>query len=324
MAEITNIVKQHLDQYPTTPTRTLAKIIQENHPELGFEDIRGSIRYYRGASGVKKVHNGTYAWQTEWIKYKATLSEKRKEGLSPYKLKNKNRKVLFLSDLHIPFINEVTLHHAIEYGVKMGIDTIYLNGDVIDFQDISRWKNRRVHTTKFELEQTREFFELLRGVFPKAEIYYKKGNHCDRMENYLLNNAEKILDIPEFQLEYLLNFDKYKIKMIASKQLAYIGKLAVIHGHEYRMMTNPVNPARGLILRAKESTIMSHLHQSSKHSGKTISGKIITCWSTSCMCDMSPDYAPFNEWSQGFTYIEVEENGDFLVALKDIIKGKLY
>lgn len=322
----TSVLKSYLNKYPTTPTLTLAKIICEEHSGINTETIRAAIRYHRGALGKESrvKNNGEYYWQNDWIKYKATLAEKRKEGLSPFKLPNRKRKVLLLSDLHFPFVDDVALHHALDYGVKMGIDTIYLNGDVIDFKDISRYKDRRLHTTKFELEQVRGFFGLLRNIFPTAEIYYKMGNHEDRFESYLLLNAEKVLDIPEFQLEYILQFDNFNIQKIASKQLAYIGKLAVIHGHEYRMINNPVNPARGLILRAKESTLMSHLHQGSKHSGKTISGQIITCWSTPCLCDLNPLYHVWNEWGHGFAYIEVEQDGSFLLAIKDVIKGKLF
>lgn len=321
------IVTPYLERYPSTPTMTLAKMISEEK-DVPLELVRSALRYRRGANGThnrqQMLPTSDYSWQRKWITFKEGLAQERKQNLPPFRLPAKDRSVLFMSDLHFPWIDAEALGLALEFGRENKVDTIWLNGDIIDFEDISRWKGRKRHSTAFELQQVRDFLALLRTEFPDADIVYKMGNHEDRFEAYMLNNAEKLLDVPEFQLDKLLHFKEYGVKVVASKQLAFIGKLAVIHGHEYSGMTSPVSPARSLFLKAKQSAIMGHLHRGSKQPGKRLDGQSFLCWSVPCLCDLSPLYAPFNEWGHGFAHIPVTKAGNFKVHLYDIIDGEVY
>lgn len=100
----------------------------------------------------------------------------------------------------------------------------------------------------------------------------------------------------------------------------------VTHGHLLiKGIFAPVNPARGAFLRAKDSIIISHVHNPSSHTEKTIKGKIIATYSTGCMCELNPDYNPFgNNFGHGFAHITVENNGEYHVDNKRIIEGKIY
>lgn len=51
----TKAVLDLLDQFPNTPTLTLARICYRDNKQLysSVEDARGIIRRYRGASGIK-------------------------------------------------------------------------------------------------------------------------------------------------------------------------------------------------------------------------------------------------------------------------------
>ena len=320
-------ITEYMEKYPTTKTQTLAKMYVAEYGGV-VNNIRSAIQYRRGSKGAshRQYLKGDMdkEYQKKWIAFKEGLAKERREASTTFKVPNKDRRVLFMNDLHFPFVDENALKIAIDYGVEHDVNTIYLNGDIIDCETISRYQSRKKHTFLFELEQVRRFLAFLRDTFPEADIFYKMGNHEDRFESYMLANAERLLDVPEFQLDALLKFKEYGVKMIGSKQLAMLGKLAVIHGHEYRMMTNPVSPARSLFLKAKQAAIMGHNHQSTKQSGKRIDDQVYFCWSVGCLCDMKVDYHPFNEWSHGFAYIEVQKNGNFIVALKDIINGKLY
>ena len=320
-------IDQYMDKYPTTKTQTLAKMYVAEFGGV-VNNVRCQIQHRRGSRGdyhrSQLSRNADKQYQKKWIAFKEGLAKERREASTTYKVPAKVRRVLFMNDLHFPFVDDAALKIAIDYGIEHDVNTIYLNGDIIDCEPISRYASRKKHTFLFELEQVRRFLAYLRDTFPDADIFYKLGNHEDRFEAYMLNNAERLLDVPEFQMDHLLRFKEYGVKMIGSKQLAMLGKLAVIHGHEYRMMTNPVSPARSLFLKAKQAAIMGHNHQSTKQSGKRIDDQVYFCWSVGCLCDMKVDYHPFNEWSHGFAYIEVERNGNFIVALKDIINGQLY
>ncbi len=78
------------------------------------------------------------------------------------------------------------------------------------------------------------------------------------------------------------------------------------------------------MLRARVSALCSHFHQRSEHSTRDGNGKLLTTWSTGCLCQLAPDYAPFNEWSHGFATVAVDKNGAFEVTNHKIIDGQLW
>lgn len=242
-----------------------------------------------------------------------------------FKLPVSHNNILFLNDIHIPYHNIPALTLALKYGVANNVNTIYLNGDIIDFYAISRFeKDPRKRDFAHEVMLTRDFLKALRNVFPNAAIYYKCGNHDARYEQYIMRNAPDLLGMDEFNLESLLHLAKYNIQYIPSLQITHIGKLTALHGHE--MMTSvfsPVNIARGLFLRAKDSAICGHHHQASEHSEPNINGKVVTCWSVACLCELHPDYMPLNKHHHGFAHIITDKNGDFEVFNKRIVNGKI-
>jgi hypothetical protein len=87
-------------------------------------------------------------------------------------------------------------------------------------------------------------------------------------------------------------------------------------------MTNPVNPARGLYMRAHKTSLCNHYHQSSEHTEGSINNDIVTCWSGGCLCDLHPEYLPLNKWNLGFTEI-YNDDGYFTVNNRKIINYKL-
>jgi hypothetical protein len=121
-----------------------------------------------------------------------------------------------------------------------------------------------------------------------------------------------------------LRFNEIGIQEIKSKQVVKAGKLSLLHGHEFgHSVFSPVNPARGLYMRAKESSIIGHHHQTSEHSEKSLNGKVVTTWSVGALCGMKPDYMPYNKWNLGFAEIEFDKNRDFEVYNKRIINNKV-
>jgi hypothetical protein len=112
---------------------------------------------------------------------------------------------------------------------------------------------------------------------------------------------------------------------VTDKRPIRLGELNIIHGHEYKFaISNPVNPARGLFLRCKAYAMCGHFHQSSYHSEKNVEQNKIATWSTGCLCDMHPDYAPYNNWSHGFAFVETFADGKFEVQNKIIAHGRVF
>lgn len=235
-------------------------------------------------------------------------------------------RVLLLPDIHIPFHELTPLREAMLYGKKRQPTHILLNGDAIDFYPLSNWeRDPRKLRLLDELDMLREFLGTIRLTFPRAKVAYKLGNHEDRLRRYIWTKAPELVGLPMAEFESLVGLAELGIDMVPSRTTIRLGKLPVLHGHEYRYgITNPVNPARGLFMRTKSTALCSHHHARSEHSERTVDGKLITTWSTGCLCNLSPDYNPYNSWSHGFAFIEVAKDGAFDVNNLRIIHGKVY
>lgn len=323
-----NLVAKYCKKFPNTPTLSLAKLIYKDNVEVfsNVEAARSFVRLVRGANGATLRKYGTLANQKEGVKARLELPKSKAKSIAPYILPKSQRKVLIMSDTHFPFQDNKAIEIAVKYGQKEKVDTVLLNGDIIDFHAISRWQSDpRERKLGEELAATKQFLYWLRKKFPKALIIYKLGNHCVRLEDYLINKAPELLDTEVFELDKLLDFDKLKIVKVASLDYIKLGKLKCVHGHEYRQgFVAPVNPARGLFLRTKESCLQSHVHRTSEHTEKTIGGKVIVCYSIGCLSDLTPNYNRYNNYNLGFAVVEVESNGNFTVYNKKIVDGKLY
>ena len=214
-----------------------------------------------------------------------------------------------------------------DYGIKHNVNTIFINGDLIDNHKVSRFEpDLSKRSPKQEFDATKQFLQSLRKTFPKAKIYWLKGNHCIRWEKFLAAKAREIWDDPYFHLESRLALHEEDVKLLDDKVLVKAGKLSITHGHHiFKGIFSPVNPARGAFLKAKQSVIVGHLHRASFHPEIDLDGKTIGCWSTGCLCERRPDYSPLVSNSQhGFAHVTVESNGNYHVKNYQIIDGKLY
>jgi predicted phosphodiesterase len=235
-------------------------------------------------------------------------------------------KVLILSDIHIPYHDEVAVAAAIAHGKKKKPDVVILNGDIGDFYGVSRHDKDPRRSLSDELDAIRQFLFYLRQQFTNARILYKIGNHEARMEMFLVKNAPVLLGVSDFELPVLLKFDELQIELVPSLTLIRLGNLPIYHGHELPQgMSSPVNPARGIWMRVQESLICGHWHRTSEHTESTgLNKKLSSCWSTGCLCDLSPDYAIVNRWNHGFVWVETQADGNYEVTNHKIINGRVY
>jgi hypothetical protein len=152
------------------------------------------------------------------------------------------------------------------------------------------------------------------------------GNHDIRYEHWLMMKAGEIFDDDYYHLEQRLALHEEKVKTIEDWRLVKIGKLSVTHGHHVlKGVFAPVNSARGVYTRAKQSTIIGHVHKVSTHSETDMDGNVVTTWSTGCLSEVKPDYSPLvSNYQHGFAHITVERNGEYHVRNFQIIKGKIY
>ena len=325
-----DVARKYREEYGwEMPTAKLARIMYSQN-NLLFKDLESArlfLRYIEGKHGAVTRKFKTIIQMPERPKNPYKLPESHQEKREPFVLPKVCNNILLISDLHIPYHDIEAITIALDYGKKENVNTIFINGDLIDNSQVSRFeKDMKKRSVKQEFDATKEFLVQLRATFPDASIYWLKGNHCSRWEKFLEQKVREIWDDPYFHLEERLRLNEQKIKLLDDTVLVKAGKLSITHGHHiFKGIFVPVSPARGAFLRAKQSVIVGHLHRASYHTEMDLDGKVIGCWSTGSLCELRPNYSPLVSNAQhGFAHILVEKNGDFTVKNYQIINGKLH
>jgi len=302
------------------PTLKLSRIIFKDNPLL-FRDVEAVRLKLRGIEGKSDNRIGVRKVVPERPKNPYNLPQSDEAIYQPYDLKAK--RLLVLSDIHIPYHSIDALSCTFDYAKKEKPDAILLNGDTLDFFGLSRFaKDPKARSFAHELKAFKEFMDVLKKTF-NAKIYFKIGNHEERYFHFLWMKAHEIVGVEEFELENIIKSRAEGIEIIKDKRIMKAGDLNIIHGHEFGgSVFSPVNIARGLFLRGKVSAMQGHNHQTSEHTESNMNGEITTTWSLGCLSELHPAYLPINKWNWGFSLIDIDGQ-DFEVRNKRIYKGKV-
>lgn len=328
-----NVVDEWLDrpQFKDVATLTVAKAIYRENKELwsSLEACRSAVRKARGNMGTQNRQTAARKNHYRENGKAGTSFESLPEGIvqledfGVFQIDGPCT-ILRLSDTHIPYHNKQAIQLACDYAGQ--VDIIDLCGDIIDcFAQSNFVRDPREVDFKAEVDATKAFFAGLRKQFPNARIIYKWGNHEQRFQRYMWVKAAELLDIKNCQLDAILDCVSYGIETVEKPIPIRFGKLFDLHGHEWKEpWTNPVNPARGLYLRAKMSCMAGHHHQTSQHSEPRLDGHVVSCWTAGCLCDTHPRYAPINRYNRGFIAANIDTAGAFQVENLRIIDGKVW
>jgi predicted phosphodiesterase len=323
------IAKQYLERYPFLENLTLARIMYNENKDVwsSLESARGIIRRFKGASGE---HNRKFLSDRRFIRDVAPipnpygLPESDEREFAPFYIEDVT-KLLIMADIHLPYHSLSALTTTFKYCYDKGINGILLNGDIID--DYQQSEFEKDVRNKHFVEELQVFYEFLISLkrFFNVPIYYKLGNHEERYISYMRKRAPEFLGLPNFEFSNVIHAEELGITVITDKRTVKFGKLNILHGHELRgSIIPPVNPARGVYLKAIDNTLVAHFHNLSFHSENTLSDKSISCWSIGCLCERHPEWMVHNRWNHGFAIVERFEDDNFSVDNLKIIGGRVY
>lgn len=322
--------KELLRKYPKTPMLTLAKKAIADSPSMfvSIDAARSMLTRWSGLSGdiARKATKDKSLYREKTYNFNPfKLPEAEEEDYKIFVLPKECTSILHLQDVHIPYHSLETLSKAIEYGKTKNVNTLLLGYDFLDFYQLSRFqKDPRAKDVKYEIQLANEVLDVFQREFPNAKIYWRNGNHDERLEKYLAVKAPELLNMEVFQLKNLLRFEERGIIFIENKRIVKAGKLNIIHGHEFMGGgSGTINPARALFLKTGENTLCGHFHKTSENIEKTIGDNMIGCWSLGCATQLHPEYARLNRWNNGFAHIYVYEDGHFHVNNMKVIKGQV-
>ena len=328
------IILDYLEKYPQwMPSNTLAALIlkeNKNHFE-NSESIRALIRYYRGKLGNKpRQYLGVTTYKEDFIRHSANFVQPPTwvEEKVIFNIPVGVKKMGFISDLQVPFHDPKAIDICFEYLKKEGIDTLFINGDLVDFYQLSDFqKDPRVRKFDEEHEAIIEMLAYIRKSFPNITIYYNlDANHEFRYERYMRTKAPEMLGLQLFEIEDILQLNAFDIKPLKNIDHVKFGHLPIIHGDTTFRRGSGVSPAKTLYDRVKQSAIASHVHRTSEYTTKNqFDGEIFTCWTTGHLMHSNVEYAKhIDQYNQGFAILEKDKSGDYRVHNKRIIKNKVY
>jgi len=252
------------------------------------------------------------------------LPESFEEAFEHYHLPDKLKNVGVISDLHLPYHNIKALEEVINYFIIKKVDSILLNGDILDCYQLSKFQpDPRKRDFAAEILAFQQFIRVLQDNVTK-KIFYKLGNHEERYDKIMISRCPEFLGIKKFEFAEVLGCRELGVTVISDQRIIYAGALPILHGHEIGMKYANVNPARTLFLKTYKSSLCGHLHRTSQHNEQSLDGKIISCWSVGHLGDPHPLYRRINNWNHGCARIEKDSSGDFEVINLRIVGNKLF
>jgi predicted phosphodiesterase len=329
-----DVARAYARRFPHAGNLTVAKRMAREEPRL-FRDVeaaRSKIRLVRGAFGKARREDTAHKELFQPLRPQGEAFDATPPALVHFANWGAvpvagPARVLILADVHLPYHDRQAVILALKHGRARGADTVLLLGDLVDHYAVpSKWQpDPRKRDFPAEVALTRKFLEALRGGFPRARIIWKEGNHEERFENYMKVRAPDLLGVDVFSMESVYQLDRVGVEFIRDKRPVALGKLTAIHGHEYRFaISNPVGPARGLFLKAGAPALCAHFHVSSQYSKRNVEGRVVSTFSSGCLCGLAPDYAPLNDWNHGLSIVHVSADGAFAVENPRIIDGKVW
>jgi len=155
---------------------------------------------------------------------------------------------------------------------------------------------------------------------------FQRGNHCDRIEKYLSNEAPELASLEELKLENLLDLKGYDIEYIPGD--LKIGDLVFIHGS--RISAHSGMTAKKNLDSMGIDVICGHIHRIGLHY-KTTWQKEFVAIENGTMANLSQDYVGGDvaNWQQGFTVINYNNNEFWpeIVHIRNgvtMFRGRLY
>ncbi len=232
------------------------------------------------------------------------------------------------SDIHLPYHDPLALSACFTEFKRRGVDGIYLNGDVMDFEKISRFgKIPDGKYLKDEVEVGRSFIKSIRRMFPRIPIFWKDGNHEKRLQSYINEKCPELANLYGMDTPTMmgLNDEDVKVQYVPENIVSRFGKLWIAHGHELGMGGGSVNIARQVSLRVMVNILVGHWHKDQQYKSRNLADEVHGAWSLGCLCYLKPRYTgALNQWNQSAAVAELTgSGGEFRVNTFQIIDGRV-
>lgn len=235
------------------------------------------------------------------------------------------RRVLVLSDIHIPFHDVNAIEAAVDWARReRGVTDVLINGDLCDFYQLSSFtRDPKERPIVEELTMAAELLGEVARAFKGATVHVKMGNHEQRFTRYVQTKAPDLSGLEALTLETVFAQYVPDVNLVEDWRVMKLGKLVVVHGHEAGRGSGGQHPAKWLHQRTQRSSLCGHFHRTDEWTTKDALGKVRTSWAVGCLCNLEPDYLPRNQWNHGAALVDVDGAGEFHVRNVRIHEGRV-
>jgi len=218
----------------------------------------------------------------------------------------------------IPYHDDRVLHIALQVFAENDFDYLIWGGDILDCNEWSTHFIKRPEfrqTTQPALNEAAKFLASFKRVKPDAVHVVLKGNHDDRIENYIISNLDEIYrltpgDDPSSEpLMSISNLLGIKRLGIAYADRFVIGSTKFIHGDIARKGGGAT--ARGHLENTISNTVFAHVHrrelvtETKQGYGDEILEVFSMCPGCVCFTDgRVPGSEEDDNWQNGFGVLE--------------------
>jgi len=227
-------------------------------------------------------------------------------------------KVAFISDVHIPHHDKVSVRVMLNYLAEYKPDLILLGGDVFDFYLISDYDRDpgRQNTLQDEFDAGRDFMKAVDSLSPN--VAFLLGNHEGRLMKLIAKNPG---------LFKLRSLDFHKAAELPERWACYpsqthyeIGHLTALHGDLKELKSGGVNPSRTMFAKLKRSNIYGHFHRFSTHFDTNFDGTVRGAFGNGHLSDLKQvTYMRAPDWQTGFSTIELSSDAKLFAVRQHII-----
>lgn len=126
-------------------------------------------------------------------------------------------------DWHIPVHDPRLVDLVIDIAQDIGCTHFLINGDYLDMYGINFFGPKHpdvIETLEDEFYQGLEYVKTLRKKLPEQKIHISFGNHCQRLERFILKNCRPFWNI--LTTEKMLQLDDYGITYTPYQEVVQI------------------------------------------------------------------------------------------------------
>lgn len=256
---------------------------------------------------------------------KSTLHDRVKELVN-------NRCVVYLCDLHAPYLDRRALDIAIEYCHRHFRPTwLVLGGDTADLFEFSRFSSTPRQHPDEEIMAVRGELANIADAFSGCRKTFLMGNHERRLIRYVQNEAPKlarllgatipsVLDLDAAGYEFHDNHESWERDGTFFK----IGKLTYLHGDEIGGC-GYLYTAQRMAEKYRANVIYGHLHASDcSRPVRDLDGHIVRTWQVGCLHTRTPHYRPGASHNLGFAVVEYDGDGSGCFTVHNMLLDDNY